>query len=72
MEKIEELDIVKLINENPITRLDNQYHNRLIMKIKKNFTDYQQQLFVSSFFCYLNYNQKKDFVINFLMRYGNG
>lgn len=34
-------------------------------KLKSNFTDFQQQLFVSSFYCYLNYDKPKDFVIDF-------
>ena len=59
------LDIVKLIEKNPITRLDKDYNDNLILKIKESFTEPEQQLFVASFFCYLDYNPKKDFVINF-------
>lgn len=33
------LDIVELIENNPITRLTNTYQNKLITKIKNNFTD---------------------------------
>jgi len=33
-------------------------------KIKYNFTDFEQQLFVSSFYCYLNYNKNTDFVVD--------
>ena len=58
------LDIVELIENNPITRLTNTYQNKLITKIKNNFTDTEQQLFVSSFYCFLNYNQRDDFVID--------
>lgn len=36
----------------------------LLKKIQEKFTDDEQQMFVSSFYCYLNYNQKNDFVIN--------
>ena len=32
--------------------------------IKNNFTDTEQQLFVASFYCFLNYNQRNDFVID--------
>jgi hypothetical protein len=35
------------------------------MKIKENFNDNQQQLFVASFYCFLNYDKKNDFVIDF-------
>jgi len=58
------LDIVKLIEKNPITRLSKDYQNKLINKIKTKFTEGQQQLFVSSFFCYLNHNSKNEFIID--------
>ena len=58
------LDIVQLIEKNPITRLSKDYENKLINKVKTSFSDTQQQLFVASFYCYLNFNSKKDFVIN--------
>jgi len=58
------LDIVKLIEKNPITRLTKDYQNNLINKIKAKFSEGQQQLFVASFFCYLNYNSKNEFIIN--------
>jgi len=60
----ESLDIVDLIESNPITKLTNDYNNKLLMKIKENFTETEQQLFVSSFYCYLNYNSTTDFVID--------
>jgi hypothetical protein len=59
-----ELDIVSLIEENPITKLSGNYHNKLITKIKDKFNDTQQQIFVSSFYCYLNCDKKNDFVID--------
>ena len=59
------LDIINLIDKNSITRLSKEYDNKLINKIKTSFTDTQQQLFVASFYCYLNYDTKKDFVIDF-------
>ena len=59
-----QLDIVKLIEKNPITRLDKEYNDTLVLKIKESFTEPEQQLFASCFLCYLNYNQKTDFVIN--------
>lgn len=59
------LDIVNLINKNSITRLSKDYESKLLNKIKENFSDNQQQLFVTSFYCSLNYDSKKDFVIDF-------
>jgi hypothetical protein len=49
-----ELNIVELIEKNPITNLTNTYQNKLITKIKENFNDDEQHLFVASFYCYLN------------------
>ena len=60
---METLDIVTLIENNPIVKLNNDYQGKLINKIKNEFTDTQQQLFVSSFYCYLNYDQTSDFII---------
>jgi hypothetical protein len=57
-------NIVELIENNPITRLSNTYQNKLLTKIKDKFSDSEQQLFVSSFYCFLNYNQRNDFVID--------
>jgi len=59
------LNIIQLFEKNPLTRLTKTYENKLINKIKENFTDSQQQLFVGSFYLYLNYNTKKDFVVDF-------
>jgi len=59
------LDIVQLIEKNSKTRLTKEYESRLIQKIKGTFTDTQQHLFVSSFYCYLQYHPKNDFVIDF-------
>lgn len=58
------LNIVELIENNPITRLSGTYQNKLLTKIKNNFTDTEQQLFVASFYCFLKYNQRNDFVID--------
>lgn len=62
---MEELNIVELIERNPITKLSNSYNGKMLTKIKNVFTEGQQQLFVASFYCYLNYNSKTDFVIDF-------
>ena len=58
------LNIVELIENNPIIRLSGTYQNKLLTKIKNNFTDTEQQLFVASFYCFLKYNQRNDFVID--------
>ena len=58
------IDIIDLIDKNPITKLSSECQNRLICKIKQDFTENQQNLFIASFYCYLNYDQTKDFVID--------
>jgi len=58
------LNIVNLIENNPITKLSSNYNSVLINKIKEYFSETQQQLFVTSFYCYLNYSQTNDFVID--------
>jgi hypothetical protein len=58
------LDIVNLIESNPITKLNGDYQSKFIEKVKNNFTNYEQQLFLSSFYCYLKYDVKNDFVID--------
>ena len=62
---METLNIANLIDKNSITRLSNEYENKFLKKIQENFSDNQQQLFVASYYCFLNYDSKKDFVIDF-------
>lgn len=57
-------DIVDLIENNPITRLSTTYQNKLLTKIKTKFTENEQQIFVASFYGFLNYDSKTDFVID--------
>jgi hypothetical protein len=58
------VDIVNLIESNPITKLTGDYQSKLIEKVKNNFTNYEQQIFLASFYCYLKYDNKNDFVID--------
>lgn len=44
--------------------MTDDFQTKLINKIKKNFSDEQQKLFLASFYCYLNHHQTKDYVIN--------
>jgi hypothetical protein len=61
---MQELNIVELIEKNPIVKLSNTYNNKLLTKIQENFTGFERQLFVSSFYCYLNYDKNTDFVVD--------
>ena len=58
------LNIVDLIENNPLTRLTQTYQGRLLTKIKEKFTANEQQMFVASFYCYLNYNPASDYVVD--------
>ena len=58
------LNIVELIEKNPISKLSQTYNNKLLIKVKETFTNSQQQLFISSFYCCLNYNQQTDYIID--------
>ena len=58
------LDIVSLIESNPIIKLSKNYNNKLLIKIKDSFTDTQQNMFISSFYCWLNYHPINDYIID--------
>ena len=58
------VDIVNLIENNPITKFSGDYQSKLVEKVKNSFTNYEQQLFLSSFYCYLKYDSKNDYVID--------
>lgn len=58
------LNIVELIEKNPITRLSQTYQHKLLTKIKTKFSEREQQMFVASFYCYLKHDVQKDFVID--------
>ena len=58
------IDIVNLIECNPITKLNGIYQSKMIDKVKDRFNDYEQQMFVANFFCFLNHDYKNDFVID--------
>jgi len=59
------IDIVNLIENTPIDILTGgDYQSKLIEKVLKNFSSYEQQLFFSNFYCYLNHDAKTDFVVD--------
>ena len=65
MENTTSIDIVNLIENNPISIFNTtKYQSKLIEKLQGKFTNYDQQLFLSSFYCYLKYDKINDFVIN--------
>jgi hypothetical protein len=59
------LDIVSLIKINPLIALHNsKYDTAIVNKIKERFKTADERLFVANFYCYLNYNERKDFIID--------
>jgi cell division septum initiation protein DivIVA len=58
------LNIVELIEKNPITKLSQKYNNLLLNKLQENFNTFEQQLFVASFYCYLNYDKNTDYIVD--------
>jgi hypothetical protein len=58
------LNIIELMENNPLTKLSGNYNSKFINKIKDSFNEMEQQMFVSSFFCYLNYHPTNDFVVD--------
>jgi 23S rRNA maturation mini-RNase III len=65
---METLNIVDLLETNPITKLSNTYQSKLLTKLKERFNETEQKMFLTSFFCYLKY-KSTDFVI---VIYGDG
>jgi hypothetical protein len=61
---MESFDIVKLVTNNPIARLSGDYNSKLLCKIKGKFSGEDQQLFLGSFYCYLNHNSRTEFIID--------
>ena len=60
----EEVHIIDLIEHYPITALSSTSNIKLLEKIQYSFTEAEQRLFVTSFFCYLNYNTTTEFVVD--------
>ncbi len=40
------------------------YNNKIIEKIKNNFNEEEQKLYIVSFYSYLNYDEFTDFVVD--------
>ena len=57
-------NIVDLITNNPITKLTETHNNNLLNKVKNSFNEYEQQLFIASFYSYLNYHKTDDYIVD--------
>ncbi len=65
LESAERLDIVSLIDKNPLTRLTKTNNERLLGKLQSSFSTEQQRFYTASFYCFLNHNPYIDFVVDF-------
>jgi hypothetical protein len=61
---MENINIVEFIKKNPISKLSDIYNDKLLNKIKENFTNDEQKEFIIQFYKYLNNNKIDDFVID--------
>jgi hypothetical protein len=61
---MKELNIIEIIEKNPIVTLSDNCNTKLLIKIKENFTSFEQHLFINNFYCYLNYDYTNDFVVD--------
>jgi hypothetical protein len=59
------MDIIEMIENTPITRLSSIYQNTFVERLKERFTENDQKMFLTSFYGYLNYNSRTDYVIDF-------
>ncbi len=57
-------NIVDLITNNPITKLTETHNNNLLNKVKNSFNESEQQLFIASFYNYLNYHKTDDYIVD--------
>jgi hypothetical protein len=62
---MDSFNIVELIEQNPVTKLSSHYQTKLLHRIQEIFTNNEQKMFVASFYCFLNYKQTTDFVVDF-------
>ena len=44
------IDIVNIIKNNPIIKLNGDYQSKLIENVQKTFNNYEQQMFLASFY----------------------
>ena len=61
---MEVFDIVNILDKKQITKITNVNNNKLLSKIKENFTEEEQKMYIISFYSYLNYDEYKDFIIS--------
>jgi phage anti-repressor protein len=58
------LNYVALVQSNPAPLLNEYYNNKYMQQIKDSFTESQQQLYIASLSCLINYHPTNDYVID--------
>lgn len=64
MSEIKVIDIIELVKNHPLNRLPANDNSILVNKIREKFPREEQQLFIANFYCYLNYDTRKDHVVD--------
>ena len=58
------VDIAALVERTPLARLTDGCNGRMVRMVRERFSETQQQLFFASFYCYMNYNEETEFVVD--------
>lgn len=58
-------NIIDLIEKNPLTKLSKVYKGIFIKRIQSKFSETEQNIFLSNFYYYLNYDCNKDYIVDF-------
>jgi phage anti-repressor protein len=61
---VKKLDITKFIEDNPVAKLSGTYQSELLNKIKNEFGEFDQKVFLFNFYCSFNFDEENDFVID--------
>ena len=58
------MDIAALFRQAPVEQLETPYQGKLLQRVQQEFNKEEQELFVASFYCYLNHHPTQDFVVD--------
>ena len=61
----DKLDIVSIIENTSVDMFTKSITSKIIDKISEKFTTKDQQIFIASFYCFLNHQSKNEFIIDF-------
>jgi len=64
MSNKETFDIVALVQNNPLVRLSNYDNSKIIQKLQDKFNTQDEQFMLANCYGFLNYDPRKDFIIN--------